>query len=89
MPTLAESGVPGYDATIWLGLLAPAQTPPEIVGRLHAEIARLLQDSGLRQSFRGAGIEAHAMTPKDFADFMQGEHDKWGKVVRDTGATVN
>jgi tripartite-type tricarboxylate transporter receptor subunit TctC len=89
VPTLAESGVPGYDATLWLGLVAPAQTPPEIVGRLHAEIARLLQDPELRQSFRGAGIEAHAMAPKDFADFLHGEHDKWGKVVRDTGATVN
>jgi tripartite-type tricarboxylate transporter receptor subunit TctC len=89
VPTLAESGVPGYDATLWLGLVAPAQTPPEIVGRLHAEIARQLQDPELRQSFRGAGIEAHAMAPKDFADFLHGEHDKWGKVVRATGATVN
>jgi len=89
IPTLAESGVPGYDATLWLGLVAPARTPPEIVGRLHAETAKLLQDPGLQQSFRGAGIEARTMGPQDFAAFLGAEHAKWGKVVRDTGATVN
>jgi tripartite-type tricarboxylate transporter receptor subunit TctC len=81
--------VPGYDATLWLGLAAPAQTPPEIVGRLYAETAKLLQDPELRQNLRGAGIEARAMGPHEFAAFLGAEHAKWGKVVRDTGATVN
>jgi tripartite-type tricarboxylate transporter receptor subunit TctC len=89
VPTLAESGVPGYDATLWLGLVAPAQTPPEIIGRLQAETAKLLQDPELRQSFRSAGIEAHAMAPQEFAAFLAAEHAKWGQVVRATGATVN
>ena len=89
VPTLAESGVPGYDATLWLGLVAPALTPPEIIGRLQAETAKLLQDPELRQSFRGAGIEAHAMGPQEFAAFLAAEHAKWGQVVRATGATVN
>jgi tripartite-type tricarboxylate transporter receptor subunit TctC len=89
VPTLAESGVPGYDATLWLGLVAPALTPPEIIGRLQAETAKLLQDPELRQSFRGAGIEAQAMGPQEFAAFLAAEHAKWGQVVRATGATVN
>ena len=89
VPTLAEAGLAGYDATLWLGLAAPAQTPPDIIGRLHAETARLLQEPDLRQSFRGAGIETTALGPQDFAAFLRAEHAKWGKVVRDTGATVN
>jgi len=89
VPTLAESGVPGYEATLWLGLAAPAAAPAEIVGRLHAETAKLLQDPELQRSFRAAGIEAHALGPREFAAFLAAEHEKWGKVVRDTGATVN
>jgi tripartite-type tricarboxylate transporter receptor subunit TctC len=89
VPTLAEAGVPGYDATLWLGLVAPAQTPADIVARLHAETAKLLEDPELQHSFRGAGIEARSMGPREFGAFMRAEYDKWGKVVRDTGATVN
>ena len=89
VPTMAEAGVPGYDATLWLGLVAPARTPSDIVARLHAETAKLLEDPELRHSFRGAGIEAESMGPLDFAAFLRAEHTKWGKVVRDTGATVN
>ena len=89
VPTLAESGVPGYEATLWIGLVAPAATRADIVGRLHAETAALLQDPGLQKSFRAAGIEAHSMGPREFADFLAAEHAKWGGVVRDTGATVN
>jgi tripartite-type tricarboxylate transporter receptor subunit TctC len=89
VPTLDESGVAGYEATLWLGLAAPAQTPPEIVARLQAEVTKLLHDPELRQSFRGAGIEAQAMSPQEFANLLRAEHGKWGKVVRDTGATVN
>jgi tripartite-type tricarboxylate transporter receptor subunit TctC len=89
VPTLDEAGVPGYDATLWLGLAAPAQTPADIVARLHAETAKLLQDAELKQSFRGAGIEAQGMSTAEFANLLRAEHGKWGKVVRDTGATVN
>jgi tripartite-type tricarboxylate transporter receptor subunit TctC len=89
VPTMAEAGVPGYDATLWLGLVAPAHTPPDIVARLHAETGKLLEDPELRHSFRGAGIEAEPIGPQDFAAFLKAEYAKWGKVVRDTGATVN
>ena len=89
VPTAAEAGVPGYQATLWLNLAAPAGTPGEIVQRLYAETAKALQDAELQQSFRAAGVEASPMSPQELAGFMRAEYEKWGKVVRDTGATVN
>jgi len=89
VPTAAEAGVPGYQATLWLNLAAPAGTPGEIVQRLYAETAKALQDAELQQSFRAAGVEASPMSPQELAGFMRGEYEKWGKVVRATGATVN
>jgi len=89
VPTAAEAGVPGYQATLWLNLAAPAGTPGDIVLRIYAETARALQDAELQQSFRSAGVEASPMSPQELAGFMRGEYEKWGKVVRDTGATVN
>jgi tripartite-type tricarboxylate transporter receptor subunit TctC len=89
VPTAAEAGVPGYQATLWLNLAAPAGTPGEIVQRVYAETARALQDAELQQSFRAAGVEASLLSPQELAGFMRGEYEKWGKVVRDTGATVN
>jgi len=89
VPTAAEAGVPGYQATLWLNLAAPAGTPGEIVQRIYAETAKALQDAELQQNFRAAGVEASPMSPQELAGFMRGEYEKWGKVVRDTGATVN
>jgi tripartite-type tricarboxylate transporter receptor subunit TctC len=89
VPTAAEAGVPGYQATLWLNLAAPAGTPADIVQRLYAETAKALQDAELQQSFRAAGVEASPMSPQELAGFMRAEYEKWGKVVRDTGATVN
>jgi tripartite-type tricarboxylate transporter receptor subunit TctC len=89
VPTAAEAGVPGYQATLWLNLAAPAGTPGDIVQRIYAETAKALQDAELQQSFRAAGVEASPMSPPELAGFMRAEYEKWGKVVRDTGATVN
>jgi tripartite-type tricarboxylate transporter receptor subunit TctC len=89
VPTVAEAGIPGFDATLWLGFAAPAGTPADIVNRLHAETAKALQDPELQQSFRSAGVSATIMNPQEFGAFLRAEHEKWGKVVRDTGATVN
>jgi tripartite-type tricarboxylate transporter receptor subunit TctC len=89
VPTAAEAGVPGYQATLWLNLAAPAGTPGDIVQRIYAETARALQDAELQQNFRSAGVEASPMSPQELAGFMRAEYEKWGKVVRDTGATVN
>jgi tripartite-type tricarboxylate transporter receptor subunit TctC len=89
VPTLAEAGVASYEATLWLNLAGPAGMPAEIVQRLHGEIAKALQDPELQANFRAAGVEATVMAPEPLAAFMRAEHEKWGRVVRETGATVN
>ena len=89
VPTVAEAGVPGYEATLWLGLAAPVGTPAEIVNRLYGETAKALQDPELQQSFRTAGVNATVMNPQEFGNFIRAEYEKWGRVVRETGATVN
>jgi tripartite-type tricarboxylate transporter receptor subunit TctC len=89
VPTLAEAGVPGYEATIWMGLFAPAGTPPEILGKLYGEIGRVLSAPEARASIGATGVEVALSPAEEFGAFVPAEHDKWGKVVRDTGATVN
>jgi len=89
VPTVAESGLAGFEATLWLCVLAPAKTPPEIVKRLADEIAKALQDAEMVKNLRSAGIAPHYMAPQEFAPFLRAEYDKWGKVVKETGATVN
>ena len=89
VPTIAEAGVPGYDAALWLCLLAPLATPPEIVQRLYAEIGAQLQDAELQKNLRATGIAPALLGPQDLGAFMRAEHEKWGKVVRETGATIN
>jgi len=89
VPTIAEAGVPGYEATLWLSISGPPGMPAPIVQRLYAEISKALLDPELQNSFRAAGVEAQSMGPEALGRFMRAEHAKWGKVVRDTGATVN
>lgn len=89
VPTIAEAGVPGYDATIWLGLLAPPGTPREIVQKLNADITKILSTPDARKLMASAGVDVATSTPEEFARLMATEMDRWGKVVRDTGATVN
>ncbi|HEY2336731.1 MAG TPA: tripartite tricarboxylate transporter substrate binding protein [Burkholderiales bacterium] len=89
VPTIAEAGVPGYEATLWLNISGPPHMPEELVQRLAAEIHRALQDAELQASFRTAGVEAHFMPPQELGAFIAAEYEKWGRVVKQTGATVN
>jgi tripartite-type tricarboxylate transporter receptor subunit TctC len=89
VPTIAEAGVPGYAADLWLSISGPAGMPAPIVQRLYAEIAKALQDPELRANFRTGGVEAMSMPPEELNAYMRSEYEKWGRVVRDTGATVN
>jgi tripartite-type tricarboxylate transporter receptor subunit TctC len=89
VPTVAEAGVPGYEATLWLNVAAPAGTPPEIIKRLADEISKALQDPELQKNFHGAGVEASVMTGEPLARFIRSEYEKWGRVVKQTGARVN
>jgi tripartite-type tricarboxylate transporter receptor subunit TctC len=89
VPTVAESGVPGYEATLWLNLAAPAGTPPDIIKRLVEETAKALQDPELQKSFHNAGVEATFAGPEAAATYIRAEYEKWGRVVKQTGASVN
>jgi tripartite-type tricarboxylate transporter receptor subunit TctC len=89
VPTLDEAGVKGYDATIWLGLLAPPGTPRDIVDKLNTSITKILSTPDARKLMASAGVDVATSSPEDFATLMQSELERWGKVVRETGATVN
>jgi tripartite-type tricarboxylate transporter receptor subunit TctC len=88
VPTVSEAGVPGYEATIWLGVMAPAGTPPEIIERLNAEIARIIARPAIKDAWARQGAVPMTMTPAAFAAFLQHDIDKWAKVVEQSGAKV-
>ena len=89
VPTMAEAGVAGYEATLWLSVSGPAGMPAPLVQRLSAEIAKALKDADLQAKFREAGLEADATSGEELLRYMRTEDAKWGKVVKETGATVN
>jgi tripartite-type tricarboxylate transporter receptor subunit TctC len=89
VPTLAEAGIAGYEANLWLSISGPANMPPEIVQRLNAEIAKALRDPELQANFRAGGVDATTMSPQELLALTRAEYEKWGRVVRETGATVN
>ena len=89
VPTIAEAGVAGYEATLWLCLLAPAGTPEAVVTRVSQEIGKALQDAEVLKQLRHAGIAPSYLGPQEFGAFMRAEHGKWGRVVKQTGATIN
>ena len=85
VPTVAESGFPGYEALNWYGYLAPAKTPKEIIERLSRDIAKALADPKVLAALNKTGVEPLAMTPDEFGRYIQREYDSWGKVVREAG----
>jgi tripartite-type tricarboxylate transporter receptor subunit TctC len=89
LPTVAESGLPGYEVIAWNGLLAPAGTPKEVIAKLNSEIKKILDQPEIRDRFEGQGFSAESTPPESFAAFLQAEVAKWAKVVKDSGATVD
>jgi tripartite-type tricarboxylate transporter receptor subunit TctC len=89
LPTVAASGLPGFEALQWFGLLAPAGTPREIVARLNAEVSKALQLPDVQERLQGLGMQIVGGTPESFGGFMRAESAKWGKIVRDSGAKVD
>jgi tripartite-type tricarboxylate transporter receptor subunit TctC len=85
VPTLAEAGVPGYEAGIWLGLMAPAGTPRAILERLNAEIVKVLNAPDVKEAWGKQGAQAMPMTIAEFERFLRDEIAKWGGLVRATG----
>lgn len=88
VPTVAEAGVPGYEATIWLGIMAPTGTPKEVVDKLNAEIGNVLAKPAIREAWAKQGATSMTMTPAEFGAFLQRDIDKWAKVVQVSGAKV-
>ena len=89
LPTIAESGVAGYEASVWYGIVAPAKTSPEIIARLYKESAAILQDRVSREKMNANDFEATVLNPEQFGAFIRREIEKWGKVVKATGARAD
>lgn len=85
IPTVAESGIPGYEVTTWYGTAAPAKTPREIVDRLNSEILRALKSPDMQARFKDYGADAIGNTPEQATAYVQNEINKWGKVIRAAG----
>ncbi|MEQ1772327.1 MAG: tripartite tricarboxylate transporter substrate binding protein [Burkholderiales bacterium] len=85
LPTIAESGVPGYEMLNWLGLFAPGNTPRAIVDRLNTEVVRILRTPDVRERLNAAGAEPAALATDEFTAFVKNEVEKWAKVVTATG----
>jgi tripartite-type tricarboxylate transporter receptor subunit TctC len=88
VPTMQEAGVPGYEASVWLALLAPAGTPKEIVNKLNSEIAKLMATPDAKKALYDAGVEPTPSTPEAMSDYMVKEMERWGKVVKEIGIKV-
>jgi tripartite-type tricarboxylate transporter receptor subunit TctC len=89
IPTINESGLPGFEASSWFGVLAPAGTPPSIVAKINAEVNKWLQSADAREKLLGQGAEAAGGSPEQFANYIRAESEKWAKVVKASGAKVD
>jgi len=85
LPTVAESGIPGYEASTWYGVLAPARTPARAIERLHGDIVKILAQPEFRERLEAQGFDLVGSSPEEFRAAIRSEIVKWGKVVRDAG----
>jgi tripartite-type tricarboxylate transporter receptor subunit TctC len=88
LPTVSEAGVPGYEATIWLGIVAPAGTPKPIVERLNAEIRKAIQRDDVKAAWAKQGAVPMSMSPSEFEAYLRKDIEKWAEVVKVSGAKV-
>jgi len=85
VPTVAEAGVPGYELAVWFGVLAPAGTPRDIIGRLNTEIVKVLNSPDIKDRFAKQGVEVRTSTPEQFSEFLKNEVARWARVIKDAG----
>jgi len=89
VPTVAESGLPGYEAMPWLGFVAPAGTPAAVVGKFHAELMEVLKEPEVQEKFRSLGLDIIGNTPQEFGEFIKKDIVKWAKVIKESGAKAD
>ena len=89
VPTVAEAGVPAYEATIWLGVMAPAGTPQPIVDKLNAEIAKVINRADVKENWAKQGAVPLVMSPAEFDKYLRADIEKWGQVVQKSGIKAN
>jgi tripartite-type tricarboxylate transporter receptor subunit TctC len=89
VPTIAESGVPGFEASSWFAIFAPAKTPKDIVDKINAEVRKAVQDPELQARFADIGGEIRTYSPDELRDFVKSELEKWAKVVKESGAKID
>jgi len=88
VPTLSEAGVPGYEASNWWGILAPAGTPKAIVDRLHKELSVIVNSEDAKKMFENQGAEAKLMGPAEFGKLIEAATAKWGKIVKECNIKI-
>jgi len=89
VPTIAEAGVPGYEATIWLGIMAPAGTPKEIIDKLNTEINKVIARPDVKEAWAKQGAVPMVMTPAEFDKYLRADIEKWANVVKVSGLKTN
>ena len=89
LPTIAEAGLPGYEFTAWIGAFAPARTPASIVGRLNAEFAKALSDPGVAEKLSSQTLDPMPMSPEQFAKRLKSDYDKYGRLIKESGAKID
>jgi tripartite-type tricarboxylate transporter receptor subunit TctC len=89
VPTVIESGIAAYDVQFWYGVFVPAATPKEIVSKLFEAVAQSVKDPSVVENLAKQGVIASNMTQQQFADYVKAEVDRWGKVVKESGAKVD
>jgi len=89
VPTIAEAGIPDYNATIWIGVMAPAGTPREIVERLNREINKILMRPDIQESWRRQGANTMVMRPEEFGVYIESEIERWGKLIKANNIGIN
>ena len=88
VPTVAEAGVPGYEAIEWNGVMVPAGTPPAVVRRIHQALSKVLTAPAMKERIVGVGAEVVGSSPEEFTAFIKSEFSAWAKVIKETGITV-
>ena len=89
LPTIAESGYPGFQSGIWYGVVAPADTPPEVVSRLNSELVKIVRTPDFVQSLAAEGGDPVASSPEYFGDFIRKETARWAKIINVANITTN